>query len=324
MITRRGLAIPLAAAALAPFASWGQARRRFRIGSVYVAKEVSTLPYEEAFLNGLRDLGYERGRNLVYDVRHADGDPTRVPSLVDEVLAAKPDLLVGIEQVAVVMRSKTTSVPILLTISSDPIAAGLARTMARPGGNVTGIASLFDALAVKHIQILHEIVPGMRKVAILLDPGLPATYERNVHAAANTLRAQAVFHRAKDRPELEAAFARMESDRPDAIVSASGTGSHFGERQFIADTALRLRLPCSGVFAANAEAGSLFSYGASLHGMFSQAAAHAARIFKGAAPADLPIEQPTRYELVLNLRTAKVLGLKLQQSVLLGADQTIE
>ena len=326
MITRHDFVVSLAAGAVAPIAALAQTERKVRIASAYVARAASTLPYEEAFLGALAGLGFERGRNLIYDVRHGDGDPARLPSIVDELIALKPDLLVGIEQVAVVMRSKTASIPIVVTVSSDPIAAGLAKTMARPGGNVTGVASLFETLAVKHVQLLKEIVPRMQTVAMLLDPGVPAaaSFERTVQAAANALQARVVTYQAKDRAELEGVFARMESERPNAMVSASGTGSHFGERQFIADSALRLRVPCSAVFAANAEAGSLFSYGASLHGMFRQAATHAARILKGARPADLPIEQPTRYELVINLKTAKALGLKIPQSVLLRADQVIE
>ena len=303
-----------------------QPGKTVRIGSAYIANAASTRPYEDAFLDALREQGFERGRNLVYDVRHCDGDPARLPALIDELVALKPDVLAGIEQVALAMRGKTTTIPIVLTTSSDPIAAGLAKTLAQPGGNVTGIAALYELLAGKHIEILTEFMPKMKSVAILLDPGVPAAanIERHAREAAATKHLKAIVYRAKDRAGLEQMFAAMQRDRPDALVSASGSGLHFGERQFIADSALRLRLPCSGVFAANAEAGSLFSYGASLHGMFRQAATHAARILKGANPANLPIEQPTRYEMVINGKTARVLKLAIPQSVLIRTERVIE
>ena len=163
------------------------------------------------------------------------------------------------------MRSRTTSIPIVLSQSNDPVAAGLAKTLARPGRNVTAIAALTEAMAVKQVELLGELLPHMKTVAVLLDPDV-----------------------------------------------------------FMADNALRLRLPCTGVSRASAEAGFLLTYGASLHGMFSQAASHAARILKGANPAELPIEQPSKFELTLNLKTAEALGLEIPHSVLLRADRLIE
>lgn len=301
---------------------WAQAGRSYRIGSVYLASSSTTKPYEEAFLGGLRELGFERGKNLVYDVRNCDGDPGRLSAAVDEVIALMPDLLAGIEQVAKVMRSKTATIPIVLTFSTDPVAAGLAKTLARPGGNVTGMAALTEVTSAKSVEILSEIVPQMKTVAVILDPNVPASanIERHVREAAMTKRATAVFYRTRDRTELAQAFAAMERDRPDGIINASGSGTLFGERQFIADSELRLRIPSAG----NAESGGLFSYSASLSGNFRQAASHAARILKGANPAELPIEQPTVYELVFNLKTAKALGIKIPQSVLIRADRVIE
>ena len=328
MITRRKIVGAIGAGAFAPLGAFAQQppAKLWRVGSAYLASSASTRPYEDAFLDALRELGFERGRNLIYDVRNADGDPSRLAALIDELLAQKPDILVGIEQVAQVMRSKTSSIPIVLTTSSDPIAAGLANTLAKPGGNVTGIAALYELLATKHVEILTEFVPKMKSVALLLDPGVPGTVniERHAREAAATKRLKLLVYRAADRAALAQAFAAMRRDRPYGLVSASGSGIHFGERQFIADSALSLRLPCSGVFAANAEAGSLFSYGASLHGMFRQAATHAARILKGANPANLPIEQPTRFEMVINGKTAKALKLKLPQTALIRAERVIE
>ena len=313
-------------ALLASPLAWAQTGRTYRIGSVYLAASSMTKPYEEAFLGGLRELGIEPGKNLVYDVRNCDGAPSRLPAAVDEVIALKPDLLAGIEQVAKIMRGKTATIPIVLTHSTDPVAAGLAKTLARPGGNVTGMAALTEAMAAKSVEILAEIVPQMKTVAAILDPNVPASanIERHVQEAAKAKRVIAVIYRARDRAELAQAFAAMERDRPDGIVNNSGSGTLFGERQFVADNALRLRIPLASGSLAGAEAGSLFSYSASLSGSFRQAASYAARILKGANPAELPIEQPTKFELAINLKTAKALGIKFPQSVLVRANEVIQ
>jgi putative ABC transport system substrate-binding protein len=259
-------------------------------------------------------------------VRHCDGDPSRLPGAVDELIALKPDLLVGIEQVAKLMRSKTATIPIVLTSSTDPVAAGLAKTLRRPGGNVTGMAALNEAMAAKSVEILAEMLPHMKTVAAILDPNVPGSWniERHVMESAKAKRANAVFYLARDRAELAQAFAAMERDRPDAIVTHSGSGTLFGERQFVADNALRMRIPAAFGSSAAVEAGGLFFYGASLNGTFRQAASHAARILKGANPAEMPIEQPTVFELVINMKTAQTLGIQIPQSVLLRADRVIE
>lgn len=302
------------------------AGRTYRIAAVYLAASSTTKPYEEAFLGGLRELGFERGRNLAYDVRNCDGDPSRLAGAVDELIALKPDLLVGIEQVARVMRSRTTTVPIVLSQSNDPIAAGLAKTLARPGTNVTGMAALTEAMAVKQVEMLKELIPKLKNVAVFMDPNVPGAVdiERHVTQGANALGVKTSLHRTADRKGLAQAFTEIERNRPDAIVNPSGSGTLFGERHFIAENALRLRLPCAGLSAASAEAGYVLTYGASLQAMFRQAASHAARILKGANPADLPIEQPTQFELVVNLKTAKSIGIKVPQSMFLRANRVIE
>ena len=322
---RRQLLIAAGALLGAPLART-QTGRTYRIGSAYLAASSTTKPYEEAFLGGLRELGFERGKNLVYDVRNCDGDPSRVPGAVDELIALKPDLLAGIEQVAKVMRSKTETIPIVLTSSTDPVAAGLAKTLGRPGGNVTGMAALNEALAAKSVEILAEILPQMKVVGAILDQNVPAiaNIERHLQEAAKARRANVVFYRARDRAELAQAFTSMERDRPDVLVMHSGSGTLFGERQFITGNALRLRIPLAGASSAHAEAGGLFSYSASLSGTFRRAASHAARILKGANPAEIPIEQPAVFELVINIKTAKALGIKVPQSVLARADRVIE
>ena len=211
-------------------------------------------------------------------------------------------------------------------MSTDPVVAGLAKSLSRPGGNVTGMAALSAAMAIKQLEMLKELLPRMKTVAFLLDPTVPALarFEEHASEATKTMRIKSTFYRAKDREGLAQAFAAMERDRPDGIVSAGGSGTLFGERHFIADNARRLRLPCTGGDAAVAEVGYLLSYGASLRGMFRSAASHAARILNGANAAELPIEQASRFELVLNLKTANALKIKVPPSILLRADRVIE
>lgn len=302
-----------------------QTGRIYRVCSAHTAPSVATKPYEESFLDALRELGFARGRNLEYAVRNADGDPARIPVVVDEVLALKPDLLFGIETTARVMRSKTSTVPIVLTFSNDPVAAGLAKSLARPGGNVTGMAALTEVVAAKCVEFLAEMLPRMKTLAVLLDPSVPSAgnNERHVQDACRTKGVRAIVYWARDRATLERAFLAMERDRPDALLAASGSGILFGERRLMSESALRLRLPYAGTPVA-IEFGGLLGYGADLHGMHRQAASHAARILKGANPAELPIEQPTKFELVLNMKTAKALGLTIPQSILVRVDRVIE
>ena len=326
-IKRRRFLIATGALLAAPSALLAQQPgRTYRIGSAYVAGAATTQPYEDAFLAGLRELGFEVGRNLIYDVRHCDGDPSRLPGAIDELLALKPDLLAGIEQVARVMRSKTATVPIVLTISSDPVAAGLVKSLRQPGGNVTGNATLYEVLAAKQVELLGELLPRMASIAILIDPGIPAsgTIEEHVRKAAQARRAKLVAYSVPDRTALERAFADMERRRPDALVGSTGSGLIYGFRQFVYKNALRLRIPAAGPTAVSAEDGALFTYGVNLHQEFRRAASSAARILKGAKPGDLPIEQPTKFELIVNMKTAKALGIKIPQSILVRADRVIE
>lgn len=300
--------------------------RTFRIGNAWVAGAASIRSYEEAFLAGLRDHGFERGRNLVFDMRTCDGDASRLPAVVDELIALGPDLLAGIEQVAVVMRRKTSTIPIVLTNSTDPVAVGLATTLARPGSNVTGMSLLSEMIIAKQAELTKEFLPRMRTVALLLDPGVPgsSSIERSVQASAQSLGLKVDSYLVKDRAALEQAFTDFERIRPDAILGGGGSGLLFGYRQLIAERALKIRLPVAGGAEAAAEAGFLFTYGANLHQMMRRAAWHAARILQGANPAELPIEQPTTFQLVINLKTAAALGLAVPQSLLLRADRVID
>ncbi len=325
-IRRRQFLLSAGAVLLAPGARAQQPGRTYRIGMAWIADAATVRSYQDAFLAGLRELGFAQGRNLVFDVRNCDGDQSKLPGFIDELIALKPDLLAGIEQVAQVMHRKTSRIPIVLTFSNDPVAAGLVKNLARPGTNVTGMAALSPLIMAKQAEMMAEFRPRLRTIAILLDPGVPAAaeFEREVQATALVKGARAVAYYVKDKAALEQAFVELERSRPDALLGSGGSGMLYGFRRLIAENSLRLRIPVSGGLPGHPEAGFLFSYGVKSHDMFHRAASHAARILNGANPADLPVEQASKFELVVNLTTAKALGLTIPPSILLRADRVIE
>ena len=303
-----------------------QAGRTYRVASIWMATEATVRPFEQVFLDALRKHGYVVGRDFVYESRYADGNAARLPGLIDELVALKPDVLAGIEQVARVMKDKTATIPIVLTNSSDPVAIGLVQSLARPGGNVTGASFLYEQLGPKHMELLREIFPRLAKVGQLHDTNVPSSKaaQENAREAARKLGLAYVPYHVASRADVERAFAAMAKDRPDALVPSAGSGMLFGLRPMVVENALRLRIAYTGGTAPHAEAGGLFSYGANLEEGFRLAASYVDRILKGAKPADMPVQQPTRFEMVINLKTAKALGVKIPHSVLFRADRVIE
>ncbi len=303
-----------------------QAGRTYRVASAWMATEAAVRPYEQVFLAALREHGYAVGRNLVYESRYADGQPARLPALVDELIALKPDVLAGIEQVAGVMKGKTSTIPIVLTNASDPIAAGLVQSLARPGGNITGTSTLYEQLGPKHMELMREILPRAKSVAQLLDTNVPSwkAAEANARRAAKKLGLSYFHYYVTSRAEVEQAFVEMAKNRPDALVGGAGSGMLFGLRKVTIENTARLRIADISTVASYADLGGLMSYGPSLEEAFRLAATYVDRILKGARPADLPVQQPTRFEMVINLKTAKALGVKIPQSILLRADRVIE
>jgi putative tryptophan/tyrosine transport system substrate-binding protein len=268
----------------------------------------------------------ESTSNLLYESRYANGEPTRLLALVDELIAFRPDVLAGIEQVVRVMMSKTSTVPIVMTNASDPVAAGLVNSLSKPGGNVTGVSFQYDELAPKLIELMREILPSLSRVGHMLDSNIPGSKveEANARQAAKTLGIVYVPYYVGSRAEVDMAFREMQKDRLDALVQNGGSGMMFGLRQMQIDNALRLRIPLITGLASYAEMGALISFGPNLVDGFRLAATYVDQILKGAKPGDLPVEQPTRFGLVINLNTAKALGLAIPQSVLIRADRVIE
>jgi putative ABC transport system substrate-binding protein len=310
-----------------PAVCLAQAERRFRIGLLWLADEPLVRPFHTAFVRGLQERGYSAGRNLVLDVRHAGGDSKRLPGLIDELLSSKPDVLIGIEQVAVAMKAKTASVPIVVPAGADLVAAGLVESLSRPGTNVTGIANLGDQLVAKQMELLAEITPKMTRVAFLGDPLAPSAgrseeFARNAAAAKGLTM---IATTAADPKGVVEAFSILARERAEGVVVAS-TGRINQLRKEIIAELRRLRLPsiCGLPAQAWAEEGGLITYAADFLEVWRYSAALVDRIFRGARPADIPVEQVAKFEFVLNLKVARELGLTVPQRVLLRANRVIE
>jgi putative tryptophan/tyrosine transport system substrate-binding protein len=308
--------------AASPGALAQPAAKTYRIG--IIGNEPSA-PWD-AFRQGLRDLGYVEGRNATIEARWSQGVTDRLPTFAVELVNLRVDVIVASGTQAVrAAKEATRSIPIVMAVSSYPERIGLVESLARPGGNVTGLSNVSPELQGKRLQLLKEIAPSVSRVAVLFNHASPVEPLgfRELLAAAPVagLTVQPVDARTPD--DLPAAFAAVTAGRAQALM-AFGNPANFRGRQLIADFATRERLP--GIFEERlfVEAGGLMSYAPSFGDLFRRAATYVDRILKGARPADLPVEEPTTFELVINLRTAKALGLTVPQSVLIRADQLIQ
>ena len=281
----------------------------------------------DAFRDALRDLGWIEGRNLSIEYRFADGRAERLPDLAAELVRLKVDLILAVPTpAALAARDATATIPIVMVSVADPVAVGLVESLARPGRNATGVSfSVGIDIIGKELQVLKDAVPRARTVAILLNPTNPghAHAVTNAQAAARSLGLSLWLVEARAPADLDGAFATMARDRADALLVIADAMFH-AQRVRIAELASKRRLPSMHAFREYVDAGGLMSYGPNLVSQYRQAAGYVDRILKGAKPAELPVEQPTKFELVINLRTARALGLSLPQSLLLQADQLIE
>jgi len=325
--TRAGAtALLLALAVLAVPGAYGQRATVHRVGQLNLGSAGGEVqPYFDTFVAAMRKLGYVEGRNFILDRRWADGSAERLGPLVDELIALKPHVLLGNEAIAQIMRAKTTSIPIVLTSSIDPVKAGLARTLSRPGMNVTGITQLNDQLPAKHIELMRDINPRLSRVAQLVDISASGCriVEEQARLAAGRFGVTLVPYYVTTERDLEQAFARMEQDRPDVVLPCPSS-LLFYHRALLFENVRRLRIPMTSFIVANVPDGVLFAYATSLHENLAKAATYVDKILKGASPSDLPIEQPTNFELVLNLKTAKALNLTIPRSILVRAERVIE
>jgi putative ABC transport system substrate-binding protein len=315
---------------VAPFAAAAQqAAKIARIGFLG-ADLAANPPLLEAFRQGLRDLGYVEGRNVVIEYRDAEGKLERLPALAAELVALKVDVIVAAAGTVVALAAKqaTRSLPIVFIAVGDPVTTGLVTSLARPGGNITGSAAFTPELVGKCLELLTQAVPGVSRVAVLSQPG--AVGERTekdilkrAEVAGRALGVRVQFVEARGPADIDRAFSEITRARAGALTVVS-TPMFGSERRRLVDLAGKNRLPTVYSFRGYADAGGLMSYGPNLADMYRRAATYVDKILKGAKPGDLPVEQPTKFELIINLKAAKALGLTIPQSVLGRADEVIQ
>jgi len=296
---------------------------------VYLGNSSPTLEADlvDAFRQGLRNLNYIEGQNIVIEYRWAAGRNDRFPALVAEAVRLKADvILTSGTPATLAAKEGTRSIPIVIAAMGDPIGAGVVPSLARPGGNITGLASMSPEIDGKRLELLKALVPGVSRIAVLWNPTNPNNAARinHIQAAAKTLRLTLEpLVGARDSQDLDKGFATIGAGRANALVVESDRAL-LAHRIQIVDFATRRRLPALYAYREFVQAGGLVSYAPSYTAMFRRAAKYVDRILTGAKPGDLPVEQPTEFELVINLKTAKALGLTIPQSLLLRADHVIE
>ena len=326
MDRRRFLLTSLAGALAAPRAAEAQqAGKKYRIGCLYNGNPTQSAPTVDAFREGMRELGWVDGQNVSLEYRWADGNLDRLPALVADLVRLPVDVIHLAGGPAIrAARQTTRTIPIVVALMSDPVVLGFVTSFARPGGSITGLAVQFEDLASKQMQLVKETMPNAARVAILdhhgiPNPGAQSSAETAARALGLTVRVIGI----RNESDLQAAFRTAKAEHADAMyVLPSPTFNRH--RALLAELAMKHRLP--GIYEAKeyVVAGGLMSYGPSFPDLFRRSASYVDRILKGAKPGDLPIEQPTKFELVINLKTAKALGLTIPPSVLARADQVIE
>ena len=325
---RHGMAAIAGAGALAllaapPASEAEQPARGARVGILLFSNPQADFQLA-TFRQGLRDLGYVEGQNITLEYRFAEGRAERLPGLAADLVRLRPDVILALGgDVAASAKRATDTVPVVFASSADPVQLGLVAGLARPGGNATGVTFILDELAGKRIQLLQEAAPRISRVAILWNPDHLDPDYREAERAARTLHLRIHSLEVRGPEDFDGAFKAAVAARADAlsVVSSRLTMLHH---QRIVEFAAKHHLPLAGGWGAWAQAGGLLSYGPNLGVMTRRAATYVDKILKGAKPADLPVEQPTRFELFINLKTAKALGLTIPRSILIRADQVIQ
>jgi putative ABC transport system substrate-binding protein len=324
---RRELILLGVAAAAWPSALHAQQKAMPVIGMLGTGSPKGWAPFGPAFLEGLRETGYVEGQNVVIDHRWAQGHYDRLPALAAELVSRKVDVIVstGGLPTALALKGATSTIPIVFRLGADVVELGLVASFARPGGNLTGVSLLADELTSKRLELLSELVPQARVIALLVNPN-NANAKRNIAVAEDFARAKGLqlpIVKATTPGEIEEAFASLPSLHADALV-VSADPFLSNQRKQIAALALRHAVPAIYAWREFAESGGLISYGPSLTAAFRLVGIYAGKILKGANPADLPVQQPTTFELVINLKTARTLGLDIPLQLLAEANEVIE
>jgi putative ABC transport system substrate-binding protein len=327
---RRHTVLALLALGAVPLAA--EAQRAVKVARIgYLSASLASSPQlRDAFLQGLRDLGYVEGRSVVIEYRDGEGKRERLPPLAAELVALNVDVIFvgGGTRVTLAAMQATATIPIVFTDVGDPVESGLVTNLARPGGNVTGLSSLGPELVGKRLELLKQAVPTLERVAVLWLPGALGDRTdqdmlKGASVAAQTLRVQLQFVEARGPEEFVRAFSDMSSARAGGLMVLPSNRFQREHRRLV-DLAAKNRLPAVYTSREFVDAGGLMSYGANSADLHRRAAGYVDKILKGAKPGDLPVEQPTKFDLVINLKTAKGLGLTIPQSVLAHADEVIQ
>jgi len=318
-------------------------RRRFRVGDLGAVTQAqqprkiprigflsATFPFNvparlEAFRQGLRELGYVEGKNIVVEYQYGEGKLDRLPTLLNELVRLKVDVIVTAGPSPTRAAKKATvTIPIVMAWDYDPVGNGFVSSLARPGGNITGLSTLAPEISGKQLEILKETVPKLSRVAVLGTSTVPGNQDalRATESAAEALKVQLQYLEIRDRKDIESVFQAARKGRVDAVL-ALASRVLVSDRTQVANLAVKSRLPVIYGESEHVEAGGLMTYGVSITDLFRRAATYVDKILKGVKPADLPVEQPTKFELVINLKAAKQIGLTIPPSVLARADRVI-
>lgn len=327
MTTRRRIIFALGAGALAAsLRSFAQQQKTYRVGILSVGSPASAKSAIEAFVQGLRDLGYVEGKNISIERRFAEGNRDRLPALATELVQLKVDVILATSSFAVqAARQVTSTIPIVMTGVGNPVGSGFVASLSRPGGNITGLSNVSIDVSSKYLELLHAAVPNLSRVALMINPAHPnhPTVLKQVQAGGKLIDVKILPFEVSVISEIERALGAIMRERPSALIVPPDPSFPIKERQ-IAEFAVKNRLPTMFGFQSAVEAGGLMSYQPNNSDMYHRAAALTDKIFKGTRPGDIPVELPTRFELALNLKTAKALGLTVPQELLLRADKVIE
>jgi len=297
-----------------------------RIGVLHAGTPAAVSQNVEAFRQGLRERGYVEGQNIIVERRYAESGPARVAEIAAEFVRLKVDVIVtSLDVATAAVKRQTQTIPIVMAISIDPVSTGFVSSLARPGGNVTGLSTMAPELAAKRLELLREVVPGLSRVAIMWNTNVPGNLLEYKEAgdAARSMRLQLQSVEVSSVDDFERAFSALKTGGAEAlIVAGSGlTSTNAGQ---IANLAMKHRLPSMVSSRDRVDAGGLVAYGPNLAELWRRAATFVDKILKGAKPGELPVEQPTKFELVINMKTAKALGLTIPPSLLRRADEVIQ